>query len=479
MDACIRIAERTRATAGNWGAHLYDLVLLAELAYCNLTAGRLTEARRYIQEFPGGLPGARLYDKGFLYFLLAWEAWLEGRLPEALATAQEDDLYARHFAELHPMGMTRLMWIQIEASRGNRAAALRHLGELRQWSRRVGSRIFEFARAQALAQLALEWGRPQRADGVLRVAFALARRGGYANLPFFRSETIARLYARALEAGIEVDYVRGMIRKRALKPPPEARSTELWPWIIKVTTLGGFSLRIDDKPMEWPRKARRKLIDLLKALIAFGGEQVPSAKLADELWPDAEGDASDSAFKSTLHRLRKLLGYEDAVYLRDGQVSINPVYVWLDLWALDPLLEEIESAAAHRSPDETSSDLEELATRIFSLYRGRFLDESELPCVEALRESLHRKFLRALETLGANFERMGLMDRAVSCYERGLEVDPVAEGLYQRLMSCYIRLGKRAEAMRVYQQCKNRLARELGVAPSAHTQQIYQEVLGI
>lgn len=231
LDTCIRIAERTRVAAADWGAHLYDLVLLAELAYFNLTAGRVTEAHRYIQEFTRGFPRARPYDKGFLYFLLAWEAWLEGRLPEALAAAQEDDRYASHFAELHPMAMTRIMWTQIEASRGNRAAALRHLGELRQWAQRVGSTVFfGFARALALSQLALEWGRPQRADRVLLTAFALARQGGYVNFPFFRPETIARLCARALRAGIEVDYVRDMIRKRALKPPPdEAQSTELWP----------------------------------------------------------------------------------------------------------------------------------------------------------------------------------------------------------------------------------------------------------
>ncbi|MBP7392910.1 MAG: bacterial transcriptional activator domain-containing protein [Zoogloea sp.] len=38
-----------------------------------------------------------------------------------------------------------------------------------------------------------------------------------------------------------------------------------------------------------------------------------------------------------------------------------------------------------------------------------------------------------------------------------IEVEPVAESFYRRLMSCYAQLGRRAEALAVYQRCRQSL----------------------
>jgi LuxR family maltose regulon positive regulatory protein len=107
------------------------------------------------------------------------------------------------------------------------------------------------------------------------------------------------------------------------------------------------------------------------------------------------------------------------------------------------------------------------------------LERSDLPCAARLRESLHRRYLRAVETLGANFETMGLTDKAMSCYERGLEVDPAAEGLCQKLMSCHLRLGNRGSAISAYERCKHALTRERGVAPSPGMQRLYEHLTGV
>jgi tetratricopeptide (TPR) repeat protein len=48
---------------------------------------------------------------------------------------------------------------------------------------------------------------------------------------------------------------------------------------------------------------------------------------------------------------------------------------------------------------------------------------------------LHRKYLRAIESLGAGFETLSMPDRAIRCYERALELDPKAERLHQKLWS--------------------------------------------
>ena len=83
-----------------------------------------------------------------------------------------------------------------------------------------------------------------------------------------------------------------------------------------------------------------KHIAVLKSLLALGGRDVPEARLADKLWPGSEADAAHEALAVNLHRLRKLLGSQDAVDLRDGRISLNPEMCWVDAWTFESLVEQ-------------------------------------------------------------------------------------------------------------------------------------------
>ena len=65
---------------------------------------------------------------------------------------------------------------------------------------------------------------------------------------------------------------------------------EEWPYPIKIYTLGRFEIIRDDEPLHFSGKEQKKPLELLKALIAFGGRDVPEERLTDALWPDADGD---------------------------------------------------------------------------------------------------------------------------------------------------------------------------------------------
>ena len=76
----------------------------------------------------------------------------------------------------------------------------------------------------------------------LPIAMALGRERGYVNSHVWIPAVMAGLCARALEAGIEVDYVRGLVQKRGLVPESPPVEAEAWPWPIKIFTLGRFQL---------------------------------------------------------------------------------------------------------------------------------------------------------------------------------------------------------------------------------------------
>jgi DNA-binding SARP family transcriptional activator len=58
-----------------------------------------------------------------------------------------------------------------------------------------------------------------------------------------------------------------------------------------------------------------------------------------------------------------------------------------------------------------------------------------------------------------------------------LQTDPLRESTYQVLIQLHRQNGDRATAIQIYHQCMQVLQDELGIDPSATTQQIYQTLL--
>jgi LuxR family transcriptional regulator, maltose regulon positive regulatory protein len=236
---------------------------------------------------------------------------------------------------------------------------------------------------------------------------------------------------------------------------------------VRVYTLGCFAIFIQDKPLAFTGRVQKKPLELLRALIAFGGRGVATGKLAQVLWPDTDGDMAKHALETTLYRLRKLLG-DRCIEVNGSQLTLNADHCWVDVWSLERLLEPGEqtlSPAAH-------------AQRLLELYRGPFLDGDDTPSVLIQRERLHSKFVRVIGQLGQILESHNDCEPAIGCYQQGIETDPLAEDLYRRLMQCYTKLGRYAEALAVYQRCYKTLTTVLSVEPAPQTVELYREIQG-
>ena len=120
------------------------------------------------------------------------------------------------------------------------------------------------------------------------------------------------------------------------KPPFHLES---WPWPLKIFTLGRFQILKEDDPLKFSRKAQHRPLSMLKALIALGGKEVREDQISDALWPEAEAAMWPmQSFATNLHRLRKLLGNEKAVQLREGRLSLDERFCWVDVWAFERVL---------------------------------------------------------------------------------------------------------------------------------------------
>jgi DNA-binding SARP family transcriptional activator len=268
---------------------------------------------------------------------------------------------------------------------------------------------------------------------------------------------LSKLCAEAIAAQIEVEYVQQTIRSLHLRPP--ARDVKDWPWPLQIYTFGQFEILRDGRPLEYSRKAPRKTMALLKAIIAYGGANVPEQKLIDAFWSDEEGDVATKSLGAALHRLRKLLGDSEAIIQQGGTLSLDKARVWVDVWSFEDALTRPEAGA----------------TEVMRLYRGAFLAEDDgEPWPVTMRERLRGRFIHAVAEIGKKLEDDSRPEAAIECYLRGLDADPVIEQFYQGLMRCYTALERRSEALSAYQRLKRMLSISLGVAPSVQTERLYQ-----
>jgi LuxR family transcriptional regulator, maltose regulon positive regulatory protein len=349
-----------------------------------------------------------------------------------------------------------------------------HLSEVQKICETIQLHQAEFMALLVEAQMAFDRGDDASGRDLLRKGLAIGREYGYANAFFWVDSTIAGLCAKALEAGIETEYVQGLIRRRSLVPDVPLLHLENWPWQLRIYTLGQFEMVRDGEVVKFSGKVQQKPLLLLKALIAFGGRDVREEQLCDVLWPDAEGDLAHRSFETTLYRLRRLLGKDKAILLSKGRLTLNMQYCWVDAFALDRIIDEAEALwEAGQPPQDTSAKAIQLTQRAITMYKGHFLDvEAEQPWMFSLRERLRVKYVRGVQSLGSYWETAVEFERAITCYEKAIEVDDLAEDVYRRLMICHERLGRPAQALAVYRRCRSALNAGLGIEPSAKTRSL-------
>ncbi|HET7403616.1 MAG TPA: BTAD domain-containing putative transcriptional regulator, partial [Usitatibacter sp.] len=292
--------------------------------------------------------------------------------------------------------------------------------------------------------------------------------------PWWIPEVMSQLCAHALEANIEVEYVRRLILKRGLVPPGGQAEQDAWPYRLRIYTLGRFSVVIDGEALRFTAKAQKKPLELLKAVIALGGRGVAIGTLVQELWPDLEGDAAHNALHVALHRLRRLLGDEDMVSVQESSLFVSPRLGWVDAWAF----ERVAGLTAELPADGDAGRVRCLAARVQQLYSGHFLADESMPCAVLRRERLRSKFVRASSRLGSLLEARNDFADARDIYQRALEMDPLAEEFHRGVMRCLKAQGRVPEALEAYRRCRQLLSVALGVQPSAETQALYRVLAG-
>ncbi len=236
--------------------------------------------------------------------------------------------------------------------------------------------------------------------------------------------------------------------------------------------LGQLEAVDDGEPVKLGAPQQRAL---LARLLISSNEVVTVDRLAEDLW---RGDPPDSA-RHTLHvyisRLRKVIDPDHTRLRHDGhgyRLAVAPDE--LDAMRFERLAAEGRGALAGDDPATATTLLREA----LEIWRGSALadvaDEAyardEAIRLEELRQGTLEQRVWADLALGRHGEVVEELRALVAEY-------PLREILWEQLMLALYRCGRQAEALRVYQAARSKLAAELGIEPGPALRRLEQQIL--
>ncbi len=239
---------------------------------------------------------------------------------------------------------------------------------------------------------------------------------------------------------------------------------------LSIRLLGEFSVSISGIAVE--RFATDKVRALLAYLAAESDKAHTRTQLATLLWGDWDDTGAKANLRKTLFRLKKGLGAlaDELLTISRSSVEFHAESAEIDLHQFTQLSQQ--------------DDIDSLTTAT-TLYHGNLLasfDIEDAPefneWLTVQRENLHQQYLVLLYRLGELHLAQENYTAAQSLAQEQLALESWREGAHRQMMRVFEAQGQRAEALAQYDRCCDILEAELGVAPSAETQELAAAIRG-
>ncbi len=473
LSDCITNVYEALELAESKGIYVFNYFIFGCGAVASLTGGDLKTAEKFLDEATYVLDDKKRFCTSYYHHIVACYKLAMKDLAGALEHEQLALNLAIEMGSPFAEAMTGTGMALIHYELGERKKADDEITNALELALKTNSKLVEFICYLFQAHFAINNGFNGLAIERLKFALALGKRKGFVNFHMWRPDIVSRLCVLALEEGIEVEYVKSLIRKRDLVPDDTTLVVESWPWRLKIRIFGGFTIIKDGIPLEFRGKAPKKPMEMLKLLVSLGGKEVPEQKISDVLWPDAEGDNAHDSFNTTLKRLRRLIGAEAAIMLSNSRITLNSRYCWVDIWDFERLIKEAK-LWSDEALDRISAPLVERAIELYG--KGLSVEVEENPWEMSFYDSIRNKFIRCVIKLGSYREEAGDIEGAAKCYTRGIELEPLSEEPYQKLIMCLDRQGHRTEALAIYKRLSKIYSEALGSEPSLKTKNLYKRL---
>jgi DNA-binding SARP family transcriptional activator len=227
---------------------------------------------------------------------------------------------------------------------------------------------------------------------------------------------------------------------------------------------------------------------LLGYLVLHRSRPQSRERLAGLLWGEADEDRARHRLNTALWRLRQSLAPPGAARTSwisstaAGEIGFAPAFedgaspgppCWIDVEAFSETVRRAIGQDPLRVSGEAARDLESAV----GLYAGELLECCYDDWVLPQRRALHELLMAGLEWLMRHHAAGARIDAALDAGRRLLMHDPLREDVHRELIVLYEAAGRRGEAVRQYDYCRDVLASELGVTPAEETEAVHRGLL--
>lgn len=463
LESCTTDVEKGMQVIDQTGLHMMAANMASQAVYGSLAIGNLELADDYLGRVQHTTDFDSPFNAAHYCYLESWYALDSGDPVKARLAGEQCIEHAGAAGTIFIEALSHTVFSHSLFENNEIQPAHAQLDLAFEIAEAIGIPVLLVQCRLSRAYFDYRQGNPGDFRETLGSAFAMAARSGLLAYPGCPRRMMTTMCQLALANSIERDYVRSLIDRFGLAPDFSLPGLSEWPWPVSISTFGRFQVQRNDEPLAFSRKSQKKPLDLLKILVAYGGERVSISRLDQIMWPDAEGDLARQNLKATIHRLRKLLGME-ALIVQDGSLSLNSHYCWLDTWELERDLAELSNCSGHNI-----NQIEPVVRRLQEIYSGPFLPDESSSQIVLARERLRAKYLRAIGQAARQLVDLGRIESALHCFQTGLEIDPLAESLHRGAIRCFLLLNCPAEALAAYYQCRDNLRSHLGVEPAEET----------
>src|SRR5262245_26588507 len=232
---------------------------------------------------------------------------------------------------------------------------------------------------------------------------------------------------------------------------------------FQLSVLGRFELIGPDGPIDLTSK---KLAALLVFLACTAPQAHSRDKLMTLLWGSHFDAQARQNLRQALRRLRRVLG-EDALISSGESVSVQPGVIACDV-------ARFEEQLADGSRDALDTAV--------GLYGGRLLADLAIPeedwteWIEAQRQRLEGLALDAMVKFGELELEAGNYEPALSAANRAIAITDLREDAHRLIMRVLAAGGRRADAVKHYEDLTALLKHELAVEPDPATKALAAEL---
>ncbi len=253
---------------------------------------------------------------------------------------------------------------------------------------------------------------------------------------------------------------------------PEQSSRHLAANNLDITALGQNQVLVNSEKIDSPEWIYQKTVRELFFYLLTLPRGATKEQIGLLFWPDSSPTQLTCQFKNTIYRMRRSIGRDAILYSPETKsYSYNKEQPYS--YDVEKFLSLIQKAEKEHHLHERVEYFREAA----ELYNHPYSPQLSGVWVEPIRQSLSRKYERALLILAEHKLDQNQNQACIKYCQKLLDIEPCQEKAYQFCMNAYANLSDRNGILRIYNKCSENLNLIYNISPSLETKQLKERLI--